>query len=156
MESGFGEKYVEALLIPCPHCSTTNRVPKAKLGQGGKCGKCKNLLFAGAPINLDGARFDAHADSDLPLLVDFWASWCGPCKAMAPHFEAAAKEFEPRLRLAKVNTDAEPELAARFQIQGIPTLVFLNKGREITRMSGALLGTQLRQWISQQLAAQAA
>jgi thiol-disulfide isomerase/thioredoxin len=107
--------------IPCPHCHTLNRVPSERRGEGGKCGRCHQPLFTGHPINLDAAHFDRHANAtDLPLLIDFWAAWCGPCRAMAPAFEAAAKELEPRLRLVKVDTDGRRATCRALSDPGNP------------------------------------
>ena len=136
------------LQVVCPHCHTTNRVPEDRLGDGAVCGRCKAVLFAGQVLELDQASFEKHVqNSDLPLVVDFWAPWCGPCRQMAPHFAQAAGRLEPRYRLAKVNTEEEQELAARFGIRSIPTLVVFRRGAEVARTSGAMPAEALVGWV---------
>ncbi|HUZ72038.1 MAG TPA: thioredoxin TrxC [Stellaceae bacterium] len=135
------------LHIVCPHCDTVNRVPQARLASGGRCGECHRPLFEGRPVALDAGRFERHlAKSDIPLLVDFWASWCGPCRAMAPEFERAAAALEPRLRLVKVDIDAAPELAQRFGIRSVPTLLLARHGRALDRTAGAMSAAALERW----------
>src|SRR5262245_34191840 len=149
-----GATVTQPLIVACPRCNTLNRAPAEKLraGSSGKCGHCGSLLFEGHPVALNGQSFETHAaKSDIPLLVDFWAPWCGPCKAMAPQFEKAAAELEPRVRLAKVNTDEEQELAGRFGIQGIPTMILFHHGREIARQSGLMNTAGIEKWVEQAL-----
>ena len=143
----------ETLHVACPRCDTLNRLPRSRLGQAAKCGRCGNPLFQGKSLALDARRFAAHAErSDLPLLIDFWAAWCGPCQMMAPVFEQAAAQLEPHVRLAKVDTAAAPDLAARFGIRSIPTLVLIHRGREAGRSAGAMPLPALVGWVKQTLA----
>jgi thioredoxin 2 len=135
------------LLIPCTHCDAVNRVALARLADAPVCGRCHRALFEGHPFALGAAGFDRHiAAGRPPLLVDFWAPWCGPCLQMAPQFEAAARMLEPALRLAKVDTEAEPVLGSRFGIRSIPTLLLFAGGQEIARQSGAMGSAQIVQW----------
>jgi len=137
--------------LSCPHCSVTNRIPESRLGDGPKCGKCKQPLFAGKPQNITAANLNGLLQhNDIPVLVDCWADWCGPCKQFAPIFDQAARQFEPRLRLAKLNTEAEQAIAAQWQIRSIPTLILFRAGREVARLNGAVPLPQLQQWLQQQ------
>jgi thioredoxin 2 len=125
-------------------------VPQARLGEHPKCGKCGNQLFQGKNLDLTSANFEKHAQKgDLPLVIDFWAEWCGPCRMMSPSFEAAAARLEPRVRMAKLDTEAEPAIANRYGIQGIPSMIIVHKGREIARISGAMPTSSIVQWVEQ-------
>ena len=132
------------ILIACPHCQAKNRVPVARLAEGPNCGRCHRALLGAEPVELTDANFDqVMQNMPVPVLVDFWAPWCGPCKQMSPQFDQAAKTLKGKALLVKVNSDNNPGLAQRYQIRSIPTLVKLKEGKEVTRRSGALPADQI-------------
>jgi thioredoxin 2 len=138
--------------IVCPHCDAVNRVASARLPDHPVCGKCGHALFAGQPLDVDNQRFEKHIGRNgIPVLVDFWATWCGPCKMMAPAYQQAAQRLEPNLRLLKVDTEASQDLAAQYGIRSIPTLALFAGGREIARQTGAMDAGSITAWAQQAL-----
>ena len=143
-----------SLQLVCPACTALNRVPAAKLGDGPNCGKCRKPLASGAPVVASDANFARFIErSDLPVVVDFWATWCGPCVQFAPVFSATAGDMATRAVFLKLDTEANPQTSARFQIRSIPTLMVFHRGKELGRLSGALPPQQFRQWLDQHLPA---
>lgn len=140
------------LTLTCASCGTANRIPSDRLSDNPQCGKCKQPVFSGAPVRGTTSNFEKLVlKSDIPVVVDFWASWCGPCRQFAPVFEQAARRWEPRVRMVKVNTEEEPALAQRFGIRSIPSLLVFRNGREAARQAGALPGGYFDQWLNSQV-----
>lgn len=138
--------------VVCPECDAINRIPQDKAAQDAKCGKCSSHIFSAKVLELNNVRFPRHVQkNDIPIVVDFWAPWCGPCKAMAPVFSAAATVLEPRCRLIKINTETEQNLAQQYAIRSIPTLIIFKAAREVARVAGALDSKNLLAWVEQNL-----
>ena len=140
----------EPLLIPCPHCNGLNRIPAERIGEHPKCGRCKNPVLQASPFELKQTDYASQIKGDLPLLVDVWAEWCGPCKAFAPVFEQAASQLLGKCRLAKLDSEANQQLAGQLGIRSIPSLILFKNGREVARQSGALPLQQLTAWLRSQ------
>jgi len=142
----------ESMHIVCPHCVAVNRIPVARVSEAPRCGKCKRTLFSAHPVALQADTFQRHIErNDIPVVVDFWAPWCGPCKMMAPAFEQAAGQLEPRVRLAKLNTEEAQTIAGKYNIRSIPTLVLFRNGREVARQPGAMGAADIVRWVQAQL-----
>lgn len=138
----------DPLHIVCPSCSAVNRIPAERTDEQPKCGKCREPLFNGHPVELHSTNFQTFIQrNDVPVVVDFWAPWCGPCRSMAPAFAQAAAQLEPNVRLAKLNTEEEQQLAAQFAIRSIPTMIVFKNGREVARQSGAMSTGDITRWV---------
>lgn len=139
---------LDPLHIVCPHCHKTNRVAQAAMGSAPHCGSCHQALFTGEPVQLDADSFAKHVGrSHIPVVVDFWAPWCGPCRMMAPAFAQAAQQLSPQVRLAKLDTEAHPQAAAPYGIRSIPTMIVFDGGKEVARISGALPAGEIVRWV---------
>jgi len=142
----------ESVHIVCPHCNGTNRIPSDPIPEEAKCGRCKKSLLDTKPIELSSDNFSQHFEkNDIPLLIDFWAPWCGPCKTMGPNFEQASRNFKAKVRFAKVNTEDQQSLGGHFNIRSIPTLILFKNAKEIDRVSGVLDANALIQWINSKI-----
>ena len=134
--------------LVCPHCHAINRIPTERMEDAPKCGQCKGVLFSASPVELTDQVFNKHINkNDIPVAVDFWASWCGPCKMMAPEFKQAAHALEPKVRFAKVDTEANQQTAAQFGIRSIPTMILFKKGKQVAQQAGAMSAVQINEWI---------
>lgn len=139
----------DALVIPCPHCNGLNRIPEQRLHDSPSCGRCKLAILPGLPLEVNQGNFASQLKGDLPLLLDVWAEWCGPCRAFAPTFSQAASQLNGRCRLAKLDSEKNPQLSGQLGIRSIPSLILLRNGKEIARQSGAMSLAQLLGWLQE-------